>query len=212
MITAISLDEQGRAIYGGLSTDTKPGPSNGHVFFEFDTHRVFTANGTLWTERLNPGYQTAGASGSDPWTYVTLASDFPTSSATAVDVTNFFFTPVANTTYEFEGIVLLRTATASVNPRFGVGWPSGMTDGVAQIMQTQTAAGAPVSAGGSFNASILTPVGGVPNTTQSFPAQVRGMLIVGANPSGNLRMQLASETAGTTVTMRAGSYIKHRTI
>lgn len=36
--------------------------------------------------------------------------------------------------------------------------------------------------------------------------------IAGASPSGTIRVQLASETAGTVVTVKAGSFIKYRTI
>lgn len=52
-------------------------------------------------------------SGSDPWTYIKLASDFTTSSATAVDVTGMAFTPAINSTYEVEAQLMVRTATST---------------------------------------------------------------------------------------------------
>lgn len=39
---------------------------------------------------------------------------------------------------------------------------------------------------------------------------IKGALITGATVTNNLRVQLASETGGTTVTMKAGSFIKYR--
>ena len=149
--------------------------------------------------------------GSDPWTYVKLASDFSTGSATAVDVTGLSFTPSANTTYEIEGCFLLRTATTTVGPRPGVAWPTGCTDGVAYL-QTTSAAGTVVMQNGNINAAVLGPVGGLPNTTQSWPAQMQVTMIVGASPSGNFQIRLATETASTNVTMKAGSWIKYRTM
>jgi hypothetical protein len=151
-----------------------------------------------------------GASGSDPWTYVRLTQDFTTTSNTAQD-TGLAFTPAANQRYEFEAQLMLRTATATVNPRTGLAWPTGMTDGVANIDEAQTAATI-LMARGNIAAPLLVAVGGLPNTTQSWPAMVWGMALAGANPAGNIRVQLASETNGTTVTIKAGSFLKYRTI
>lgn len=152
------------------------------------------------------------ASGSDPWTYAKLGSDFSTGSATAVDVTGLAFTPSANTQYEFEAVLYLRTATATVNPRAGLAWPTGMTDGVAQISESQAATGAPLGASGNPNAALLIAVGGLPNTTQSWPARISGAVMAGASPSGTVRVQLASETAATNVTAKTGSFVRWRVI
>lgn len=151
-----------------------------------------------------------GPAGSDGWTYVKLAADFTTSSATAAD-SGLAFTPSANTAYEFKAVLLTRTATTTVGPRPGIAWPTGMTDGVAKIRQ-ESSATAFVSALGNVAAAVLAPVGGVPSTTQSFPAIIEGMVIAGATPSGTLKVQLASETAGTNVTLKAGSFLKYRAI
>lgn len=151
-----------------------------------------------------------GPSGTDGWTYVKRATDFTTSSATAVDA-GLAFTPAANTSYEFYAVLLTRTATTTVGPRPGVGWPTGMTDGVAHIRQ-ESSATAFVSALGNTAAAILAPVGGVPSNAQSFPAIIEGMVIAGATPSGTVKVNLASETAGTNVTIKAGSFLKYRAI
>ena len=149
--------------------------------------------------------------GSDPWTTVVLASDFPTTSATAVDVTGLAFTPALNKKYEFEGKFMMRTGTATVGPRPGLAWPTGMTDGVASLWMTSSAT-AQLLANGNVNAALLIAVGGIPNNTQSYPAFLEGMIVAGASPSGTVKVQLASETAGTTVTMKAGSFIKYREV
>ena len=141
---------------------------------------------------------------------LSLAADFTTSSATAVDVTGLSITPTANLRYEINGKFLLRTATTTVGPRPGVAWPTGMTDGVV-MLRTTSSATAFLTAIGNISAAVLTAVGGLPTTTGSFPSFLEATLIAGATPSGTFRVQLASETAGTNVIMKAGSFIRYRT-
>jgi len=147
------------------------------------------------------------------WTYAQVngGADFTTTSAAAVDASGLAFAPAANTTYEFEGRLMIRTATATVNPRVGLAWPTGLTDGVARIEEAQSVT-AQLFAHGNINAPLLVAVGGLPNTTQSWPVLVRGMLRAGATPAGQLRVQLASETAGTTVRIVARSHLKFRAL
>ena len=149
--------------------------------------------------------------GADPWTVIRLGTTFPTTSATAVDVTGLAFTPLANTTYEFYAMLMCRTATTTVGGRPGCAWPTGLTDGVASIEITSSAT-AKVFANGNITAAVLAPVGGFPTTTGSWPGCVYGVLFAGASPSGTFRVQLASETAGTSVSIIAGSFLRYRVI
>ncbi len=149
--------------------------------------------------------------GADPWTYLKLSTNFVTSSATAVDITGLGFTLAANVQYEFEALLLLRTATATVGPRPGLAWPTGTTDGVARIYMPSSAT-AQTIVFGNVNAALLAAVGGLPNTTQSWPSSINGTVIAGASPVGNLRLQMASETGGTNVTVMTGSFLKYRSI
>ncbi len=138
-------------------------------------------------------------------------ADFTTTSATAVDVTGLAFTPTASLRYEFEALLMIRTATTTVNPRAGLAWATGGTDGVAMIEEAQTATAVPIVANGNIAAALLIAVGGLPNTTQSWPVRIQGMFIAGATPSGAVRVQLASETAGTTVRVVLNSFLRWRT-
>ena len=166
---------------------------------------------TFWRGDGTWATPAGGGGGSDPWTYIKLALDFTTTSATAVDITGLAFTPLSNTQYIFEAVLILRTATATVGPRPGVAWPTGGTDGVVMI-DTTSSATARLLVNGNISAAPLTAVGGLPNNTQSYPSMAYGTFIAGATPVGNIRMQIASETAGTVVTVRAGSFIRYRTI
>lgn len=157
----------------------------------------------------DPGIQ--GPPGPDVWTYAKLAADFTTNSGTAVNITGLAFTPVAGKVYEFRGNLLLRAATATVGPRPGIAWPSGTSDGAGK-MRTPSSATADLIAAGNISGAILTAVGGLPTTTGSWLGEFAGTLVAGASPSGSLKIQLASETAGTNVTAKAGSWIAWREI
>jgi hypothetical protein len=194
--------------------DGKAGSTHSHAAGDISSGTVATArlgSGTANSTTFLRGDQTwaAPSGGSDPWTYVVLANDFTTTSATAVDVTGLNFTPAANTKYVFEATLMVRTATATVGPRPGVAWPTGMSDGAVAIQQTSSAT-ANVFANGNISAAVLAPVGGLPTTTASWPAFAWGAVSAGASPSGTVKVQLASETAGTTVTIKAGSYLRYR--
>ncbi len=147
----------------------------------------------------------------DPWTYIRLAADFSTTSATAVDIPGLSFGAKAGKTYLVDARLLLRTATATVGPRPGIYWPAGLTDGVAEIRVPSSATGNLLQYG-NIAAAFMAPVGGLPNTTQSWLGTMLATFTAGATPSGLFRLQLASETAGTSVTVKAGSWIRYRTI
>lgn len=189
---------------------THVGQADPHSQYQRETEKA-QANGyaSLGADGKVPAAQLPAA-GSDPWTYIVLAADV-TCSTSAANAGNLGFTPLANTKYEFEAKVMLRTATATVNPRLGLAWPTGLTDGVAQISESQAATGTPLFASGNPNAALLVAVGGLPNTTQSWPALVQGIAIAGASPSGNVRLQIQTETLGTNVFVKAGSFLKYRT-
>jgi hypothetical protein len=152
----------------------------------------------------------AASGGADPWTYARLATDKTVSSSAAVAI-GLSFSPGANLSYEFVARLMVRTATATVGPRPGVTWATGLADGVVFIQQTSSAT-ANVFANGNISAAVLAPVGGLPTTTGSWPALIEGMAVAGATPSGSINVTLATETAGTNVIAKAGSFLKYRTI
>lgn len=156
------------------------------------------------------GPQGPAGEGADPWTYVKLANDFVTSSGSLVDV-GLAFTPNANLQYEFEACLFMRTATATVGPRPAIAWPGGTTDAVGDVYATSAAA-AEIQAHGNAGAAVQSVNTGLPNTTASFSGRCFGSFRMGASPTATLKIQVASETAGTNVTIKAGSFLKYRTI
>lgn len=166
-----------------------------------------------------PTVDTIAGSAADPWTVLKVTQDFTTTLATFADVlvaaagAALGFTPVANTTYEVEGLLQVQTATATVGPRPGLTWGTGYQFGAARITVPSSAAAeavvhAPI---GTIAGTAQTPVGGLPTTAQSYLTTIMATFLSGTTPTP-FKVQLASETAGTTVTIKAGSFIRYRVI
>lgn len=153
----------------------------------------------------------ADGGGSDPWTLVVLESDFTISTTANNTVTGFNFTPAASTRYIIEGYFLLQTSTTTTGARPGVAWPTGYSDGAAYLQApnslTALALQQPTPAAGTANAAST----GLPVINRSYHSQMQALLLMGASPSGNFQITLASETAAVNVTMKAGSLIRYRT-
>lgn len=151
------------------------------------------------------------AGGSDPWQVVKLASDFTISTTGNNNVTNFYFTPAINKSYLIQGYFLLRTATATVGARPGLAWPTNLTDGASNItVPNSNTAWAFRSQGAKTTQNALCT--GLPTTVDSYLAELRAYIITSGTTSGNIQITLASETAGTNVTMKAGSILMYREI
>jgi hypothetical protein len=165
---------------------------------------VLTSDGT------NASFQ-APSGGADPWTTVRLSSDFSTTLATNTAVTGLNFSPSANLDYEIEVRLLLRTATATVGARPGFAWPGGLNDSGGVLMAPNSAT---AFAFRSFGAAATQNAAstGLPTTTNSHMSVGWAMLRMGASPTGTFQITLASETGGTSVTVRAGSFIRYRSI
>ena len=151
--------------------------------------------------------------GSDPWAYLKVASDFSTTVATFSTVTGLTFTPPANSTIEIEAVLLISTATATVGPRPGLSWGTGLLSGSVTV-DTPTSATARALANGTIGATAgnaQAPVGGLPVVNVPYYASIEALIRTGASPQA-INVQLASETAGTAVRALQGSFLKWRAI
>lgn len=148
----------------------------------------------------------------DEWTTIVLTSDFTTSVASA-QATALAFAPEADASYEIEGQFMVRTATATVAPRPGIAWPTGMTDGVGALQASGgTGFAATTPRYGNVSGPVILATVDVANNTGSFPVMMKATLVAGGSPSDSFTITLESEIAATNVTMRAGSWIKYRRI
>lgn len=177
----------------------------GEPYLITDQNRFAIANGPfVYTAFAKMG------EGSDGWTDVKLAANFVTSSAVAVN-TGLSIAPILNSHIQFEAMLLVSTATTTVGPRHGLAWPTGMTDGAASLTIPASLTSG-LQQHGNINAAILIGGGGLPVANASYLATIQGKMTAGGAPGGSLRVMLASETAGTNVTMMAQSFIRWRNI
>lgn len=155
----------------------------------------------------------------DGWTYVKVTSDFTTSLATFSDVlvaaagAALGFTPAANTDYEVEIALLIQTATATVGPRPGLTWGTGYQYGASRIAVPTAATTEAIQHAtiGTVAGTNQAPVGGLPTANVPFFAWIDAVFRSGTTPTP-FKVQLASETAATNVVVKAGSFIRYRTI
>jgi hypothetical protein len=176
--------------------------------FNLVTPRLLPAGGQIGQALRKASAADYDAAWSPDWTYVKLAVDFTTSAIAATD-TPLAFTPAAGKTYEVQGLLLLRTSLAAAGPRPGLAFPTGLTDQIAQIIVGDSATTA-VLAHNTGAATMQAVVTGLPNATTSWFGRFEALLIAGVTPAGAFRVQLASETAGRAVTVKAGSYLRYR--
>jgi hypothetical protein len=155
----------------------------------------------------------------DGWLYVKVTADFSVTAATFADILQtaggaaLGFTPAANTDYEVEGILSLQTATATIGPRHGLTWGTGYLYGSAELRRSTTAT-AELLAFATIDTVAGTcqlATGGVLTAAKSWNGKISAMFRSGTTPTA-FKAQIASATAGTSVTVKAGSFIRYRII
>lgn len=142
------------------------------------------------------------------WTYVVLASDFVTTSAALAD-TALSFTPAANTDYFIEIFLVYTSSVSTTGIEMSVTWPGGSTwAACALAAPTGTA-----SVAWRVQDNGVNPVLGT-NTANANKCPCWGWSIVrmGASPSSDFIVQVASEIGATTVTVKAKSFMRYRVI
>lgn len=160
----------------------------------------------LFTELL-------GAANIGDWTYLRVNADVVNSTTTPADVLTF--TPEPNAQYVIEGLLLVRSATgggaAGVAPQPCITWPTNVGDGVYYVQQAGSSSST-VPRYGNTSANFTSGVADIIDNTGSWPVFMCCTFITPANVSGDWKLQVRSESAGTAVTVRAGSYLRYRRI
>ena len=164
--------------------------------------------------RTAAGDITVEAASASEWTTVVLGTTYSTTSGGNTAVTGFNFTPAINKTYAIEGFFLLTTTVATTGPRPGVhNWPSGLGTGSAARIEAPNSATASAQAnlvGGTIGLALST---GLPTTGgNGYMALLDAVMRTTSTTSGAFEIGLGSETAGTSVSMLAGSYFRYREI
>jgi hypothetical protein len=150
---------------------------------------------------------------SDPWTYLKVSADQAISTATWSDLTGLSFTPNPNADYEVEWCLQCQTPTATVGARPGVAWGTGYQYGVVDMYTPSSATAETISHGtiSTVAGTVQAAVGGLPSTGAPYGHRGAAMFRSGASPTP-FKLQMASETAGTAITTKAGSFLKYRAI
>lgn len=153
--------------------------------------------------------------GDDGWTYlVVTGSDFTTSNGTGgATITGLSFAPAANATYTVEGKIIVSALTAGVAAQVGVAWPGGLAGhGAFHATTANTSTGNTVGPNVTQGTTDTSGVASHPTNTDGHLALVFATFSVGASPTGTFAILLESESAGTDVAARIGSYIRYRKI
>lgn len=164
-----------------------------------------------------PGSPTSGdlwvdtSAAIDAWTYVYLTSDQTTNLTTPTGITGMNFTPAVNGIYVFEAQLILRTTATGTGPRPGVAWSTGLDDGIASLTQNLNTTSADLTYGTSA-ADFAGQNGGFTSTTVSQMAKMEGTVVAGTSPSGTTGLTIQSETGGTTVSVRKGSWFRWKKV
>lgn len=133
-----------------------------------------------------------------------LGADFSTTGTANVD-SGLTFAIAANRTYRIEAYLLLRAAAVTTGPRPGVSWPT-CADGACQITAPNSNTALAFRAQGARTTQNAASTD-VPTTTDSYLGIVQAVVVAGPTPAGQFTITLASEVAGSQVTLRAGSFL-----
>lgn len=103
---------------------------------------------------------------------------------------------------------MLKTSTATINPRIQVRWPTN-TSSVVSINFAQTPT-TQIMGFGHQVALVSTAVGGVTNTTGAWPCSLWGVIQTFGATASSFGLMHASESAGVFVSTCIGSFLKYR--
>lgn len=190
----------------GCSKDIEYGPNNRIPGFKITG--ISKTSGTLG---IINSYRVQHVDANDEWNYLFLTSDFSTSLATLDDVPGMSFTPDSNAHYVVEFTGLMRTSSAAVGARPGITWPLGVGDGVAFSSGASSAAATTPRYGNTSSATFEMTTSALADATGSWPAEMRATFLTGT-VTGPFKIGLRSGTAATSVTMKAGSFLRYKRI
>jgi hypothetical protein len=146
-------------------------------------------------------HYTAGAGKLYPEIIAVLAADLANSTVTAAAVTGFTAAVVANGLYEFEMLLVFKSALTTTSPRFRVTGPSAQTTWVTYR----------VEAASNVATADFIPTSGPPTADTPYVYRVKGMAkFSGSTPATPIGLDIWSEVATSEIRLMAGSVMKLR--
>jgi hypothetical protein len=138
---------------------------------------------------------------------VNTTADRTTTNVAATDVPDLSVAVSANSVYEFEAVLVMNN-TAAGGSKFAVGGPAAALPYAVYWGETATGTGA-ISATNALSTLDATAFG--TTAAVNHIVIVKGTMTTGAN-AGNLTIQQARVTGGSTATVRKGSVLKLRKV
>ncbi|MFH1683972.1 MAG: hypothetical protein ABIA67_03730 [Candidatus Margulisiibacteriota bacterium] len=138
---------------------------------------------------------------------VSLASDVSTTSTSFSNVTGLSFSALANKDYIFEALLIYTTAATTTGIRLGVNGPAAPTAIVGDWKAYRSLTSARVREFQNYNSGTAATASLAGNNY----AGMTGILRNGST-AGTFILRFASEIAGSTVTIKAGSVLRYKKV
>ena len=213
--STIDLQTGGSSRLDISNSGIRMGGANARITTILDEDNMSSDSATaLITQQSAKAYVDGLGGGTDD-TYVSLSGDFTTSSTSAVDITGLSFTPDADTDYIIMIKLLVQTNNDTYGASCGVEWPTGLDDGSCALYLIDSSAIADISLTSTQWLNIPTTLdtttayGECPNAAESFLCYGVALLMAGATPSGDFKLQCRAENVAQTLTIKAGSFIRY---
>lgn len=146
--------------------------------------------------------------GSDPWTYLSLASNNTVSTTALADVTGMSFTGDANTTYEVEIFGAFQTAATTTGIGIAFNIPSGTVYGMTFAPSANTTA---MITQNLADDTVLAPTTAVAAANTYYAIFGKFLIAVGGT-GGTVQLRQRSEVAASNSILKAGLKMKYRTV
>ena len=137
----------------------------------------------------------------------TAATDTANSTVTPATISGFSVTLEPSATYEFELLLLVKSANAGVFPRWTLNGPAAQTAFISYCVEAPTATAAVLTAWGTAGTNAVAP----PAINTLYPVRVRGICqTTSTTPASAVSLDIFSSTATYAITLCAGSQMRFR--
>lgn len=154
------------------------------------------------------GTWAAPGGGSDPWVYLSLASNSTVSTTALADVSGMSFTGSANTTYEIEIFGAFQTAATTTGIGIALNIPSGTVYGMTFAPSANTTA---MITQNLADDTVLAPTTAVAAANTDYAMFGKFLVEIGAT-GGAVQLRQRSEVAASNTVLKAGLRMKYRAI